>query len=146
MSRFRSALCMALVATACSSGSPPTAPTATPVSPGTPGPAGQGVSGRFVKTRYDVTGTGTLVVANGVAQLDLSADFSITQTPDPVLYINTTNNPNTGQPLRIASLKGKQGAQRFTFAVPAGVRYAWLIIWCDPFNLPMAEASIPPVP
>ena len=107
---------------------------------------GVGVTGRFVKTRYDVTGTGTLNVVNGIGELVLSSDFSITQTPDPVLYINTTNDPNTGRPLRIASLKGKQGAQRFTFTVPANVRYSWLIIWCDPFNVPMAEAAITPVP
>lgn len=68
------------------------------------------------------------------------------QTRRPFLYLNTTNNPNTGQPIRIASLRGKSGAQRFTFTVPAGVRYTWLVIWCDPFNIPMAEAAITPVP
>ena len=51
-----------------------------------------------------------------------------------------------GQPIRIASLRGKSGAQRFTFAVPAGAQYSWLVIWCDPFNIPMAEAPITPVP
>ena len=68
------------------------------------------------------------------------------QTPGPTLYLNTTNNPNTGQPIRIASLKDKSGTQRFTFVAPAGVRYSWLVIWCDPFNVPMAEAAITPVP
>ncbi len=117
-----------------------------PGQPSLPAPGGTGVSGRFVKTRYDVTGTATLRIANGLGQLDLSSDFSVTQTPGPFLYINTTNDPNTGQPLRIANIRGKSGAQTYTFAVPAGVRYAWVIIWCDPFNVPMAEASIPPVP
>ncbi len=138
----------ALVAllTACNSATPPTAPDALPVVPGTPIPVGMGVTGRFVKTRYDVTGTATVVIENGVGVIELSNDFSIVQTPGPYLYLNTTNTPNTGQPLRIASLKGKSGAQRFTFTVPAGVRYSWLVIWCDPFNVPMAEAAITPVP
>lgn len=146
MRRIHSVSWLALAAAACANATPPTAPTAVPVAPGLPGPMGVGVTGRFVKTSYDVTGTGTLNVVNGIGELVLSADFSITQTPDPVLYINTTNDPNTGRPLRIASLKGKQGAQRFTFTVPAGVRYSWLIIWCDPFNVPMVEAAITPVP
>ena len=142
------ALAFITLAAACSSAAPPTAPDAVPVLPGagTVLPMGMGVTGRFVKTRYDVTGTATVVIENGVGVLDLSADFSISQTPGPYLYLNTTNNPNTGQPIRIASLRGKSGAQRFTFIVPAGVRYSWLVIWCDPFNIPMAEAPITPVP
>ncbi len=149
MSRPRNLLAAALLLLACNNATPPTAPDAVPVTPGQPNlpaPGGAGVSGRFVKTRYDVTGTATLRIANGVGQLDLSSDFSVAQTPGPFLYINTTNNPNTGQPLRIANIRGKSGAQTYTFTVPPGVRYAWVIIWCDPFNVPMAEAAIPPVP
>ncbi len=146
MLRYRKSLVFLALLAACSSATPPTAPDATPVIPGTQIPMGMGVSGRFVKTRYDVTGTATVVIENGIGVIDLSSDFSIAQTPGPSLYLNTTNNPNTGQPIRIASLKDKSGAQRFTFVVPAGVRYSWLVIWCDPFNVPMAEAAITPVP
>ena len=137
---------LAALLAACNSATPPTAPDAAPVLPLTPIPVGMGVSGRFVKTRYDVTGTATVLIENGVGVIELSNDFSIAQTPGPYLYLNTTKNANTGQPIRIASLKGKSGAQRFTFSVPAGVRYLWLVIWCDPFNVPMAEAAIGPVP
>ncbi len=145
----RRLIALVLVLTACGGATPPTAPDATPVTPTVPDvPVTPlvGTVGRLVKTRYDVTGTATLAVANGVGQLELSADFGIAQTPGPFLYINTTNNPNTGQPLRIANIKGKNGAQRYTFNVPPGVRYTWVIIWCDPFNVPMAEASIAPTP
>lgn len=106
MLRSRKLLAAVALLAACSSATPPTAPDAMPVVPGTPIPIGTGVSGRFVKTRYDVTGTATVVVENGVGVIDLSPDFSIAQTPGPFLYLNTTNNPNTGQPIRIASLKG----------------------------------------
>ncbi len=146
MTRNRKAVLTAVMLAACNSASPPTAPDAMPVLPGTMAPMGVGVTGRFVKTRYDVAGTGTVVIENGVGVIELSPDFSISQTPGPYLYLNTTNNPNTGQPIRIASLRGKSGTQRFTFTVPAGVRYSWLVIWCDPFNVPMAEAAITPVP
>ncbi len=139
-------LTLAVLLAACSSATPPTAPDAQPIAPGAPLPMGMGVNGRFVKTRYDVTGTATVTIENGAGVIELSPDFSISQTPGPYLYLNTTNDPNTGRPIRIANLRGKSGAQRFTFAVPAGVRYSWLVIWCDPFNLPMAEAAITPVP
>ena len=146
MRPIRDTLILASLLVACNSATPPTAPDAAPVAPGVPIPSGMGVNGRFVKTRYDVTGTATVVVENSIGVIELSSDFSITQTPGPYLYLNTTNNPNTGQPIRIASLKGKSGAQRFTFTVPPGTRYSWLVIWCDPFNVPMAEAPIAPVP
>jgi hypothetical protein len=146
MIRRRRLLIATLALAACGGATPPTAPDAATVDPALPAPVGPAVVGRFVKTRYDVTGTATLMIQNGVGQLDLSSDFSIMQTPGPYLYLNTTNNPNTGQPLRIATLKAKSGAQRFTFTVPAGVRYTWVLIWCDPFNVPMAEAAITPTP
>lgn len=83
---------------------------------------------------------------NGVARLDFSEDFSIGSTPGPFVYINTTNNPNTGRPLRVAALRSRTGGQSYSFQVPAGVRYGWVIIWCDPFNVGMAQAFIPLTP
>jgi Electron transfer DM13 len=148
MLRLRSLLSFALpvLALACGGASAPTAPDAVQVQPplaggGLTGPA---VSGRLVKTGYTVTGTATLRIANGIGQLDLSSDYAIMQTPGPFLYLNTTNNPNSGSPLRIATVKNLTGAQRFTFSVPAGVDYSWVIIWCDPFNVAMAEARLAP--
>ncbi len=93
-----------------------------------------------------MTGVATLAIANGVARLELSSDFTLGNPPGPVLYLNTTNNPNTGQPLRIGALRSRSGAQTYTFQVPANVSYRWVIIWCDPFNVPIAEASVPPTP
>lgn len=141
-----SALLTLIALLACNNATPPTAPDAQPAAPGLPEPVGTPVVGRFVKTRYDVTGTVSIVIQNGIGQLDLSPDFSVAQTPGPSLYLNTTNNPNTGAALRIGSLKGKGGSQRFTFTVPPGARYTWVIIWCDPYNVPMAEAAIAPTP
>jgi Electron transfer DM13 len=138
-------LVVCVVLAACSKASPPTAPDAAPIQPDA-GPIGPGVTANFVRVQYNVTGTATLAVANGVAKLDFSSNFSIMQTPGPFVYINTTNNPNTGSPLRVAALKSLTGAQTYTFAVPAGVRYTHILIWCDPFNVAMAQAVIPATP
>lgn len=150
MGRIRSTAAIAVALTvsvaACNNATPPTAPDALPVAPNVPAPMVVGVKGLFVKTRYDVSGSAIVRIENGVGEITLSNDFSVAQTPGPYLYLNTTNDPNTGQPIRIASLRGKSGVQRFTFAVPPNVRYSWLVIWCDPFNVPMAEARIQPTP
>jgi hypothetical protein len=96
-----------------------------------------------MRTGYAVSGSATLVIDGNIARLELSSDFVIAQTPGPVLYLNTTSNPNAGQPLRVGALRSRQGAQSYVFQVPAGVRYTRIIIWCDPFNVGMAEAIIP---
>ncbi len=104
---------------------------------------GPGASGRWVRTGYAVTGTATLTIDGTTARLDLSTDFTIGQAPGPTLYINTRSNPNGGQPLRIGALRSRSGAQSYAFQVPAGVRYTHIIIWCDPFNVAMAEVVLP---
>ena len=142
---IRNTVALSVLLLACTSASPPTAPNAAPVAPGGMVPSG-GATGPFVRAMYSVTGTATLAVENGVGRLDLSSDFSIAQTPGPYVYLNTTTNANTGQPLRVGALKSVRGAQSYTFQVPAGVRYSWVLIWCDPFNVPMAQAAIPPTP
>jgi len=131
---------------ACASVEPPTAPDAVPTDPGAGVPSGAGVTGRFVRTGYAVAGTATLAIENGTARLEFSPDFAIASTPGPVVYLNTTGNPNSGRPLRVGALKSRSGTQQYTFQVPAGVRYERVLIWCDPFNVGMAEATIPPTP
>lgn len=139
-------LVVPLCVLSCGNATPPTAPDAVRVDPPPAmnggGLSGPFVSGRLVKTGYNVSGTVTLRIENGVGQLDLSSDYALAQTPGPFLYLNTTNNPNTGTPLRVASVRSLSGAQRFTFSVPPGVNYTWAIIWCDPFNVAMAEARL----
>ena len=144
--RRHSRLCLLVLVLACNNAQPPVAPDAAPVGPEVTPPMGPVTTGIWRKTGYDVTGTLQLVAANGVAQLTFSSDFSVAQTPGPVVYVNTTNNPNTGQPLRLGALKARRGAQSYTFQLPPGVRYTWVIMWCDPFNVPMAEAAIAPTP
>ena len=139
-----SGLLSLLFAVACNDATPPAAPDAVPVDPGSGVPTAPSASGRWVRTGYAVTGTASLSLAGTTARLDLSSDFSIGQAPGPTLYLNTQSNPNGGAPLRIGALRSARGAQSYSFLVPAGVRYTRIIIWCDPFNVPMAEVVIPP--
>ena len=83
---------------------------------------------------------------NGVGRLDFSADFAVSGVPGPFVYLNTTNNANTGKPLRVSALRSNTGAQTYSFQLPAGVTYTYVLIWCDPYNVPVAEAMIPPLP
>ena len=132
---------------ACNNATPPTAPDATPLAPDamTP-PVSGGVTAAFKPTGHNVTGSATLAVANGAARLTFSANFSTDQVPGPFVYLNTTNNPNSGKPLRVGALKSRTGSQEYVFSVPPGVSYTYVLIWCDPFNVPMAEANVPPTP
>jgi len=124
----------------------PTAPDAMLVDPNTLMPTSAGSTGRWVGRNHSVTGSVTLLVENGVARLSFSNDFTVADAPGPFVYVNTTDNPNTGRPLRVASVKNRQGAQSYTFQVPPGVRYTYVLIWCDPYNVAIADAAIPPTP
>lgn len=145
VSQSFSVVLLALLAS-CSSAEPPMAPNATPLTPDTPLSNGAATSAPFTRTGYDVSGMATLIIDKDRAQLDFSSDFAIANTPGPFIYLNTEANPNRGRPLRVAALRSRTGAQRYTFQVPAGVRYTHVIIWCDPFNVAMAHAVLPSAP
>jgi Electron transfer DM13 len=146
LSRFGSVLLVVLSAASCNNATPPTAPDAVPLAPDAGAPPVSGVTAVFKPTGHAVSGSATLGVSNGAARLSFSPDFSTDRVPGPVVYLNTTNNPNSGKPLRVGALKSLKGAQDYTFSVPAGTSYTYVLIWCDPFNVPMAEAMIPPTP
>ena len=134
------------VLAACNSAVPPTAPDAMLVEPGMSQPAGTSVIGRWAGVGHAAQGSVRMSVENGVARLDFSDDFSVGAVPGPFVYVNTTNNANTGRPLRVAALRSNTGAQSYAFQLPDASSYTWVLIWCDPFNVPVAEASIPPTP
>ena len=139
-------LALSLVIGACQHASPPTAPNATPVEAGAAPAEGSGVLGTFIGVGHQARGSVRFTVQNGVGRLDLSSDFSVSGVPGPFVYLNTTNNANTGRPLRVGALKSNDGAQTYSFQLPAGVSYTFVLVWCDPFNVPVAEAAIPSTP
>ena len=132
---------------ACKSAVPPTAPDAMLVEPGmAPPPVTTIVPGRWVGVGHSARGSVRYSVQNGVARLDFSDDFSVSGVPGPFVYVNTTNNANTGKPLRVSALRSNAGAQSYSFTLPAGATYSWVLVWCDPFNVAVAEAQIPATP
>lgn len=147
IARLFSLVAIAAALEGCHSASPPTAPNAMLVEQGmTPLPTGTGVTAPWVGVGHSAAGSVRVSVENGVARLDFSSDFSVSAVPGPFVYVNTTNNANTGRPLRVSALRSNAGAQTYSFQLPAGATYAWVLIWCDPFNVPVAQASIPSTP
>ncbi len=146
MHRIRNTLLLAAAIAGCSSPVPPTAPDAMAPEPEAVIPMGDGISGRFVRTGYATSGSVTLTRANGIGRLVFSDDFQTTQLPGPVVYLNTRTNPNVGMPLRIGALKSISGRQEYVFSLPPGVTYLYVLLWCDPFNVPIAEARLPVTP
>ena len=137
---------LVLAISACRNNLPPTAPDATTVESGAPPAAGSGVSAAFVGVGHQARGSVRFTVQNGVGRLDFSPEFSVSAVPGPFVYLNSTNNANTGHPLRVAALKSNTGAQTYSFQLPAGMSYTFVLVWCDPFNVPVAEAPIPSTP
>lgn len=159
------ALLALTVAGGCNSAVPPMAPDAmliepqmplpptgmTPPPPGgapppAPPPPRAGVVAQWVGVGYGARGSVRITAADSVVQLDFSDDFAVDGVPGPFVYINTTNNANTGRPLRISALRRNRGAQSYAFRLPAGATFAWVLIWCDPYNVPVAEARVPAAP
>jgi hypothetical protein len=148
---LRPATVLLWLAAACSAAEPPTAPDALPLDPAMP-PTEDGnppvqVNGRFRGlTSYHATGTVDVVFDNGTATITLGEDVRFSSVPGPVLYLNTTDDANTGQALRIAALESSSGPARFTVAVDPTIRYSRVLIWCDPFNVGVGAASLAPPP
>lgn len=140
------ALVAALTVPGCSTAVPPTAPDAVTVADGGAPPAAATTSVRWTGVGHRVAGSVTFSAQNGVGRLDFSADFSVDDLPGPFVYVNTTNNANTGKPLRVSALKSVSGAQSYTFQLPAGTPYSWVLLWCDPYNVAIAEAAVPASP
>ena len=111
--------------------------------PPAPPPAGATVEGQWTGVGHRAAGRVRLTIGEGRGRLELQGDFSVQAVPDPYVYLSTTTNPHSGRPIRIARLRSNSGAQQYDFEVPAGIQYDWILVWCDAFNVPVAEAAIP---
>lgn len=125
---------------------PPTAPDAVPI---IPAPETEGLPGTARVLRGTFTGAGqymaqgevTVTVRDGSVTIDLSSGFRASGVPDPVLYIGSAADPNTGGALRIGRYVAS-GAQRFTIALPSGPLPRFVMLWCDRFNAPVGYAAL----
>lgn len=122
---------------------PPTALDAKPADPNLPPPSGPTVEVRWNGVGHRAAGRVRLTIGGGRGRIEFLSDFSVEAVPSPYLYLGTAATPNSGTPLRIARLRANSGAQQYDFEVPAGTQYTWILIWCDQFNVPVAEAAVP---
>lgn len=93
---------------------------------------------------HQARGTVRLSISDTVGVIEFSADFRVDAVPGPFVYVNTTANANTGQPLRVSALRSSDGAQMYAFRVAPGVNYTYVLVWCDPFNVGVGEARLGP--
>jgi hypothetical protein len=124
---------------------PPTAPDAMPIDPPPPDTVGAAVvqAGSFVGLAgHSARGGVTVSISGNAATITLDSTFSSTSVPDPYVYLNTTANANTGQPLRISRLGSRLGAQVYTVRIPVGVAYSHVLVWCDAFNVGVGAAVL----
>ncbi len=124
---------------------PPTAPDAMPIDPPPPDTLGTTVvqAGSFAGLAgHSARGGVTVSVSGNVARITLDSTFSSTSVPDPYLYLNTTANANTGQPLRISRLVSRLGGQEYTVRIPVGIAYSHVLVWCDAFNVGVGAAGL----
>ena len=124
---------------------PPTAPAAMPIDPPPPDTLGTAVvqAGSFGGLAgHSARGGVTVSIAGNVATITLDSTFSSTSVPDPYLYLNTTANANTGQPLRISRLVSRLGGQAYTVQIPVGIAYSHVLVWCDAFNVGVGAAGL----
>lgn len=130
---------------------PPTAPDAMPIDPRDPPPPGTPgtavvQAGSFVGLAgHSARGGVTVSVSGDAVTITLDSTFSSTSVPDPYLYLNTTANANTGQPLRISRLGSRLGAQVYAARIPIGIDYSHVLVWCDAFNVGVGAAGLSPV-
>jgi len=112
-----------------------------------PAAMGMGTAGEFVGAAgHSASGGVTLSIEDGNGRIDFGSDFTVDAVPGPVVYVNTTNNPHTGMPLQVAPLRRNSGSQSYGFVASPGVRYTWVLVWCETFDVPVAEAPIAPTP
>jgi hypothetical protein len=128
---------------------PPTAPDAMEVDPPPPDTSGTAATiqaGTFVGLAgHSARGGVTVRILGDVVTITLDSSFTSSAVPDPHLYLNTTANANTGQPLRISPLASRRGVQAYTVRIPVGVPYNHVLVWCDRYNVGVGAARLSPV-
>jgi hypothetical protein len=121
-----------------------TAPTA-------PAPVAARSGGRITGLAgHRAAGSVTLRVdGDGVAVLTMHDDFVMDAQPDPHVYLNTEPTVHRGAPLRVGALAQSRGGHRYVFRLPAGgapTKYTHVVIWCNRYDVGLAQAPLASTP
>jgi hypothetical protein len=110
---------------------------------GEPGPAVYIAVGAVQPAGYPATGLATYRLdENGQAALSLSPDFTV--PPVPRLSVFLSNSPDLTQAVKVAPLGSPTGAQRWTFRVPRGAVWSWVVLWSEELRVVVARALLQP--
>jgi hypothetical protein len=108
-----------------------------------PGAAIYTASGPMEGAGRPATGTATYVLdAAGRAALSLSADFSIPPVPD--VFVLLSDNGRYDDAVKVADLGEAGGPKRWTFKVPRGAVWRWVILWSEALDVEVARAHLEP--
>ena len=84
----------------------------------------------------------TFQMSEGGGELIFAEDFRSSPVPDPHVYVATEPDANRGDRLRIATLQRSSGGQRYAFRLPEGSSYAYILVWCDKYNVGVGAARL----
>lgn len=112
---------------------------------GEPGTPVYAASGSFEPMGYAVRGGATYVLdRDGGAALSLSEDFD--SPPVPRVSVFLSNTPDLGRAVKVGELGGAAGARRWTFRVPRGAVWSWVLLWSEQLRVGLARAPLQPLP
>ena len=108
-----------------------------------PGPAVYLASGPFRPLAYPVTGGATYRIdEEGHAALELGADFSTPDLPGRAVYL--ANDEGLGDAVRVGSLDAETGPVRWTFRMPRGAVWRFVLVYSEGLGVSVARAELVP--
>ncbi len=116
---------------------PQPTPTATPTPAPTPAPSTEVLrTARFTGANgHNASGSARIVRRGGSHTLELRDDFRIDGGENDVYLARDSDRVRSGD-LNLGALRSRTGAQSFDLPHDGG-QYAYVIIWCRPFAIPI---------
>jgi hypothetical protein len=110
---------------------------------GEPGPAIYTASGALQSRRDVARGSATYTLDDaGRAALALSADFRVPDAPRVFAILTDSGQIEDG--VTVGRLLSTSGAHRWTFVVPRGAVWRWVLLWSEEARVEVARAQLEP--
>ena len=92
---------------------------------------------------HTVSGSYTIVANAGGQAVQLGADFSLDNAPDPYVVLSPSGKGADPEALNLGVLRKLKGMQ--LYAIPSGTdlsKYTQVLIWCKKFNVTLGSAHL----
>lgn len=107
-----------------------------------PGPLVYSASGTFSPLAYAASGRATYVLDDeGNAALELS-DLSTAPVPGRAVFLS--NDPGLGEAVRVGGLDEESTSARWTFRMPRGAVWRYVLVWSEALGVGVAQAELTP--